>query len=171
MTDRIQSSNRESKTYISVGIAGGVTAIIALVWITTLPAHFVEEISLNEKETRDADVPKKDTQGVFDRIVEDAKTQLGNIIQSSNTMSNQSEIPTDTKLNTLSHDAPVVSVPKSEEIVVPAELSENVLETAPSFEHSITASTAPSNIPDVSVVEKQIPRVILIGTSTSETNP
>lgn len=174
LLERIQSKDRSAKSTIAIGISGGITALIALVWITTLPAQMANTISLGGEEEKKIN-NEKEERGL-DSFMSDAKSQLGNIIQ-SNSLDTQgaseSEVTTDvnadTALGGLTHDSSV-----SADASVPAPTpADPILTDVQEISDVPDSPRVDSVTPDVTQTTTTpqitpVPRVILIGTSTSQ---
>jgi hypothetical protein len=175
LLERIQSKDRSAKSTIAIGISGGITALIALVWVTTLPAQMANTISLGGEEEKKIN-NEKEERGL-DSFMSDAKSQLGNIIQSNSldTQGAESEVTTDvnadTALGGLTHDSSV-----SADASVPAPTptpADPILTDVQEISDVPDSPSVDSVTPDVTqtTTTPQItpaPRVILIGTSTSQ---
>jgi len=148
------------------------------VWVTTLPAQMANTISLGGEEEKKIG-NEKEERGL-DSFMSDAKSQLGNIIQ-SNSLDTQgaseSEVTTDvnsdTALGGLMHDSSAsadVSVPTPTPTPTPVD---PILTDVQEISDVPDSPRVDSVTPDVTqtTTTPQItsaPRVILIGTSTSQ---
>lgn len=176
LLERIQSKDRSAKSTIAIGISGGITALIALVWVTTLPAQMANTISLGGEEVKNAGVEKKDV-GI-DSFISDAKSQLGSIIQ-SNALDTQeapeSEVITEANLDTalggLMHDSLAsTDASVSTSAPTPADpILTDVQEISDVSDSPRVDSVTPNNSQTTTTPQiAPAPRVILIGTTTSQ---
>ncbi len=147
MLERIRAKNADTKTQYALIGAGLVTGIIGLVWISTLPARFAEKINLS---------PDEETQDLFEEsgisgVVTDTKSQLGNIIDSipSDEAEAPREVEVDGALGTLGDKS-------NTEITNQNQNESNVIENG---EQEDVSDAIPKSVE---------PRVILIGTTTSQ---
>lgn len=172
LLERIQSKDRSAKSTIAIGISGGITALIALVWVTTLPAQMANTISLGGEEEKKIS-NEKEERGL-DSFMSDAKSQLGNIIQ-SNSLDTQgaseSEVTTDvnsdTALGGLMHDSSAsadVSVPTPVDPILTDVQEISDVPDSPRVDSVTPDATQTTTTPQIT----SAPRVILIGTSTSQ---
>ena len=143
----IESKSSGVKAQYSFLIAGLVTGIIGMVWVSTLPARFSK---LGEQE----ESLVEDSPGLGE-ILTDTKAQLGNIIETTKETVAEESFNTDS-LDSLgessfhedSTEVNTTQVPTEE---VPVVMSPSV------------ATTTPEATP-----ETKSPKMILIGTSTSK---
>lgn len=148
---RIQEKNSDTKTWYAFFGATVVTGLIALVWVSTLPARFSGGISLDAKDTEALDMLDESTEEIGS-VVSDTKSQLGNLIQGMREESQQIMEGENTALDTMVTDEVAVPGMATESESVPF-----APEPAPIVEKE---EEAPLPTPE--------PRVILIGTTTSQ---
>ena len=138
----IESKSSSVKSRYAFGVAGAVTMLIAVVWVSTLPARFAQK-----------DIPEitkgEDTKG-FSQLLSDTKNQLGNIIEGTK----KTEVPqVETENMDALGDAPVSEV---EGTFQDPTKSPEVTNTAGMEDDTLVTETP-----------KEKARVILIGTSTN----
>lgn len=166
----IHSTNKQKRAQFSVLVAGGITGVIALIWISTIPARMGDSIALNnldaDTEPSPEEVEKKD----IGSAISDTKSQLGSLFESNK------KALQDIK-NEFEEDTPgEQGTTQNQEASVIEGVAD--VSTAPTAMNSVTVSsdqgtggnnsestTSPLSdpIPHVDTT----PRVILIGTTTS----
>lgn len=146
---RIQSKSSGVKTQYAFLVAGLVTGIIGVVWVSTLPARFSQMTASSETSLEDSE----DSLG-FDDLINDTKSQLGSIIDTTKEGLEENVQPT-TNLDSLG--APSVSEEEVSESGIPASTS-----TEPVAIIEPVATTTETQ------EESKAPRMILIGTTTSQ---
>lgn len=168
--DHLESKSSSVKSQYAFGVASVVTILIALVWVSTLPARFAQKGPL--------EVTTEEEKNGFSELFNDTKNQLGNIIQGTQ----KTDVPeVETKsLDALSMDtSPEESNSLGSSVAAlhttgvieetstgtssSVEISNVGRTTQVSHEPVVTPTTTPLVQPDVSAS----PRVILIGTTTS----
>ncbi len=148
---RIQEKNSDAKTWYALVGATVVTGLIALVWVSTLPARFSGVVSLDAKDTEALDMLEESTEEIGS-VVSDTKSQLGNLIQGMREESQQ--------LMEEENAARDTSV--ADEITQPTTATER--ERVPVVEETVPAVEEKEE----TVLPTPEPRVILIGTTTSQ---
>jgi hypothetical protein len=146
---RIQTKSSSVKTQYSFLIAGLVTGIIGMVWVSTLPARFSQMAASNETNSEESE----DSLGLND-LFNDTKSQLGNIIDT--TKESIEEVQPTTNLDSLG--TPSVTENEVRENSIPARTS---TEPVAVTEEIATTTPEPS-------YEAKAPKMILIGTTTSQ---
>ncbi len=134
----LQSKSPNTKAQYAFGIASGVTLVIAIVWVTTLPAQFAKLSSEEESADESAD-------GITD-FLSDTKDQLGNVIDAT-------DIPTSIETNNLDALDMYEPVPENQEETYTEPIVEEQKQDEPMKQEEAT---------------KTAPKVILIGTTTSQ---
>ncbi len=158
--ERIQSKPSNVKTQYAFGVASAITVIIAIVWMSTIPARF-SEVSLKQTDSKEEKANLGD-------LVNDTKNQLGNVIGSVENLSDTPSEPTNM-------DAINMEAPATQEIVPSAiggggEIVQRAVPTTTPVQENIpppTPTTTEVTAPVVEDTPQNPPRVILIGTSTT----
>lgn len=168
--DHLESKSSSVKSQYAFGVASVVTILIAVVWVSTLPARFAQKSPL--------EVTTEEEEKGFSELFSDTKNQLGNIIQGTQ-KTDVPEVETNS-LDALSMDfLPEESDSLDSSVATlhtTGVIEETSTGTSPSGDISnvgtttqvshepvVTPTTTPLAQPDVSAS----PRVILIGTTTS----
>ncbi len=143
--EHVRSNPESVRTQYALGIAGLVTGIIGIIWVTTIPAKFSKTAQNLESET-----------ALFHTLgdaVGDIENQVANVIESSS--ERLAEVDT-ANLDSLHKDdfAPILP---SEDVSVTHIVSDVVTSTP----LSVYATTS-----DIHVYTTPQPKVILIGTTT-----
>ena len=146
---RIQTKSSNVKTQYSFLIAGLVTGIIGMVWVSTLPARLSQMAASGETNSEESE----DSSGLND-LFNDTKSQLGNIIDTTKEGIAEEVQPT-TNLDSLGTPSVTDGVMIKNSILAPTS-TEPVVAT-----EQIATTTVPS-------YETKAPKMILIGTSTSK---
>lgn len=157
---RIQEKDPIAKAQFSLLASGVVTGLIALVWVTTLPARIGNSISLDGK-----DYTKEQTEGGLGSIIGEAKNQLGSLADWKEQLEEQSEPNPDSAMGSLMDEVPQEDTPPlaSDSLLVgtTTETVSPPMELAPTPTATATPAVAPTEpVPP--------PKMILIGTSTSQ---
>jgi|GEM_PF-2324357 len=169
--EHLESKSSSVKSQYAFGVASVITILIALVWVSALPARFAQKGSSE-------DTAEQETKG-FSELFSDTKNQLGNIVQSTK-KSDEPKVET-ASLDALNTDTlpeenatldgslgtmeSTVTTQETSTGRPPAENTireNNVLSESPIMPSNnlITSSSTQTNVP-VS------PRIILIGTTTN----
>lgn len=165
--EQIHKKDKEKKAQFSLAVAGGITSIIALVWITTLPARFGETISLSDigtEEGQSTEVAEKEGIGSF---ISDTKSQLGNIFESNKDAIQEEKQALDDKsslgqLSAQEQQASVINgVPEGTMNLDTASTTINTFPEQKTTEYAPESTTTPTPI---------APRIILIGTTSSHSS-
>ncbi len=152
---RIQEKDPTAKAQFTLLASGVITGLIALVWMTTLPARIGNTISLDGK-----DHPEEQNEGGLGSIIGEAKNQLGSLSEWKEQLDEQVEPAPDTALGSLMDEVPTETTPSSAVEVPP------VSTTTPSVSvETPVATTTPDVVPEVPAPP---PKMILIGTSTNQ---
>ena len=134
----LQSKSSTTKAQYAFGIASGITMVIAIVWVSTLPAQFARlspEEGMNDESMDD----------VTDFLA-DTKNQVGNVIDAT-------DMPESIETNNLDALNMYEPVPENREEVQPEPVVEEEIQDEPVMQEE---------------VPKTSPKVILIGTTTSQ---
>ena len=174
--EHLESKSSSVKSQYAFGVASVITILIALVWVSTLPARFAQK-GPSEVTT------EKETKG-FSELFSDTKNQLGNIVQSTKKSDepkvetasldalNTDTLPEEnatldgslgTMESTVTTQETSTGRPPAENTIIENNVIENnVLSESPIMPSNnlITSSSTQTNVP-VS------PRIILIGTTTN----
>lgn len=134
-TERIRRNNNSTKAQYALITASVVTGVIALVWVSTLPARF-QTISIDSDVN---DAPEQEANDI-DSFIQDAKSQLGNIVEGVKTQ--EESIDDASALGSLG--------------------DETIVEDAGNTEEDVAVEEFPA--PEVSKT-----KMILIGTTTEKT--
>jgi len=178
----LQNKSKETKSQYAFGIASVVTGLIAIVWISTVPAQFAK---LNIKEA----TPEEKAPGL-DSLISDTKSQLGSIIESTgDTVPEEvvSEINKNleaSNLGTLDMNAPTPEIVDQGDAsfgentsVTTGNLGQLEVVTTTPPKDSTPATTSPSYVDnrvgtttqkEPLIVTPSVPKFILIGTTTSQ---
>ncbi len=117
-TERARRNDNSTKAQYAFVSASIVTGIIALVWITTVPAQFQSVVS---KDVSDEEVQVK-AGGDLDSFIDEAKNQLGNVV---NSVKDEGEKLDDTSaLGSLGNESVVVETESAASDVLTEEFSE-----------------------------------------------
>lgn len=169
LLEYIRSRDSATKARVSLSIALGVTSVIGLLWVSTFKAR-VTPISLDTREVEEVEQKYTDSRSLGD-IIGDAKSQLGALmnagkksdkveekeIHMGDTVGTTTTMGADSALKTL-------TVPQKHAVEQAGTTSQSV---TPMSEKDIFSST-PVTTEDQNKAESIEPRVILIGTTTSQ---
>ncbi|MFZ2253081.1 MAG: hypothetical protein WAW13_02800 [Minisyncoccia bacterium] len=144
----IESKSSGVKAQYSFLIATFVTGIIGMVWVSTLPARFS---SLSEPEELSAE----DSPGLSE-LFSDTKSQLGNIIETTK------ETVVEESFNTESLDN--LGEPSLRE----DDAEVNTMQASTTGEASVVVSPSVATTTPEANPEAKSPKMILIGTTTSQ---
>ncbi len=171
--EHIQTRDRQKKSHYSVVIAGGITGIIALVWITTLPARLGETISLNDTSEgfeQPTQVTEKKGIGSF---FSDTRSQLGNIFQSNKEAMQEAKqtLKENSSFDELSPQKQQASITNSvsDETLTSGEANATSRDPLTSTS-SESVSPSSTTTPTPSSTGVDVPRIILIGTTTNHSS-
>lgn len=170
--ERLAAKNSDEKSQFSLIFAGVITGFVALIWISTIPAQMGNRISLNSSNSDTATTENtQDKKGELSNFLNDAKTQLGNIVQwNQNGDENGGEnILDDTSALGQLQSESAQDVPEEslQEIQIPAEVSFGVGDglvessTSTNFDNSEDGTGDSVSVP--------APKMILIGTTSAKT--
>ena len=146
---RIQSKPSSVKTQYSFLVAGLVTGVITMVWVSTLPARFSQMAVSNEINSEDSE----DSLG-FSDLLNNTKSQLGNIIDTTKESIAEDSLTTES-LDSLG--APSLSEGNVENEIV-----------APTSTTSVATVESVATTSSETSPEAKAPKMILIGTTTSQ---
>lgn len=157
--EHLESKSSAIKAQYAFGVASVVTILIAVVWMSTLPAHFSQKFA--------PEVEKKEDSKGFSEILSDTKNQLGNIIEGTKkTDVPQVETSNMNALNgDLLPDESDVASGSTETLQIDSatpEVSTPSVRTLVENEASVQIESA-----SVEITTQASPRVILIGTTTN----
>jgi hypothetical protein len=145
---KLQTKSAGVKAQYAFLVAFVVTGVIGAVWVSTLPAR-IAQISVSKQDgTGDSSAPNE-----FNDLLNDTKSQLGNIIETTKTDVLENVQPA-TNLDMLGEPVPAQEATFSDNKSVPTNLKTPGMEI----------NTAPASEVDV---EPTAPRMILIGTTTN----
>jgi hypothetical protein len=153
---RIQEKSQIEKSNFSLIVSGLITGLVALVWISTLPAR-IGEISLDRK----SDAHDESKKGISE-IIGDAKNQLGSLSEWKNQLDTQGEVVSDSAMDSVSNDVPVENAPDS------------ALGSLSSGTTNASSSVLAESVPTPATTTSEVvspeppPKMILIGTSTTQ---
>ncbi len=171
--EHIQTRDRQKKSHYSVAIAGGITGIIALVWITTLPARLGEKISLSDtSEGFEQSTQTTEEKGIGS-FFSDTKSQLGSIFQSNKKAMQEAKqtLKENSSFDDLSPQDQQASVIDRvpDETLTSGET--NATSSVPlNSTSSENVSPSSTTTPTPSATSVDVPRIILIGTTTSHSS-
>jgi cytoskeletal protein RodZ len=161
---KLQSKSSATKTRFALAVASGATGILAIIWLSTLPARFAEttpQVS-NESDT-----------GLQDFFSE-TKNQLGNVLDSVKSVDGETSPQETSNLNSLNmnSDTNTAAPATPSEPVSNVGIDNTAAEPAPAPASPPAASTsAPEQKPAENEPKNETPpsppKVILIGTTTS----
>jgi hypothetical protein len=171
--EHIQNKDSASKSRFSLMVAGVITGVIALVWVTTLPARIGEKISLDSKSESEK-VAETEEKKDFGSIVGEAKNQLGSLMQWKEQLDNKSAPSSDTALGSLSEGGSTASTStelnqiqaSSTAVANAASTTVTTPPTPPETAYVPEATTTP--VTQEPPVVAPPPKVILIGTTTAQ---
>jgi hypothetical protein len=112
-TERIRRNNNSTKAQYALITASLVTGVIALIWVSTLPARFQNASVDSDSKSNEVTTQQTDT---IDSFIQDAKSQLGNIVEG--VKSQEESIGDGSALDSLGDEAVVEDVGSTEEDVV-----------------------------------------------------
>ena len=161
--NRIQAKDSAAKAQIALMSAGVVTGIIALIWISTLPARIGNTISLDGKNHAG-----EESKSGLSSIFGDAKNQLGSLSAWKDQLkaAEETAAPQDSALGALSSELQASSsIAES----LPPTTPEEIPPTSALSEVTATPSVATAT-PEAAPSQEPVPppKVILIGTSTAQ---
>ncbi len=156
----LQSQSQSIKAYYALCIASVSTGLIAIVWISTIPARFAEispkEESVNTEESQS-----------FTELFDTTKGQLGNVIDGVKEIQNLEEVVNieTQNMDNLSRDEISNETPSqisngSSGVITPKSPTPVVIKSKPSV----------VLIEERKSVPKEEPRVIIIGTTTNQSS-
>jgi hypothetical protein len=153
----LRSKPQHVRTQYAFVIALLITAVIAAIWMTTLPARFSGYGKVQKEDSA--------TKEEFSNFVSDAKTQFGNVIESQNEKEEDTS-----RMGDLSMDeSAAVSTTTLADSIEP-----DVVQTATTTATTLPVPTQMTQSTTTSIVVPSIPpptqKVILIGTTTSSKN-
>ncbi len=171
---QIHTKDSATKARISFAAAGVVTGIIALIWISALPARIAERTKLSQEASSQS---QKDDMKDVKSAFSDVKTQLGNIASWKDIKKEDAGVPaqTDGVSESNTNEDPV-----STETFGESALGAMNLNTASDTPVNAEGSTAPVPRTEISpetntaisnASTTPTPRVILIGTTTTQKSP
>lgn len=156
---RIQEKDSAAKAQFSLLASGVVTGLIALVWVSTLPARIGNTISLDGKEHTE----EQDSKGLGS-IFGEAKNQLGSLADWKKQLEEESSPQPDSAMGSLMNETQEENTPPPAlDTLSPATTSEAVLPPVESAPTPVATSTSEAAPPE----PVPLPKMILIGTTTS----
>ena len=165
---RIRTKSKEERAWYSFLIASITTGIIAIVWITTIPARFTTHaLTLTQKQEDQEKQEKKDTPSGVSSIFDSVKDQFANTIASQkmevDTTAGEKVQPGSGGDNVTS-DSALTNLASSSSLGTssPATTTDSSINTEVVSTQHITATTSAVE----TVVTPPPPRIILIGTTT-----
>ena len=129
--EQLRTKPKDVRNRYAFVVASGTTAIIAILWMLTLPAHFAE----------DEVVATSDTDGILTRFFEEARTNTANIFnafQSDDVPAPEAVVPEATS----TQEANVVIPTLTEENIRDVKKEEEVQIQAPRTVRIATTSSA-----------------------------
>lgn len=159
---RIRTKSKEERAWYSFLVASITTGIIAIVWVTTIPARFTPHVlTLTEKQE------KEDTPSGVSSIFDSVKNQFANTIASQkkevDTTAGE-EVQLESEGDNVSSDSALSNLALSPSLSTssPATTTDPSINTEVVSTQHITATTSAVE----TVVTPPPPRIILIGTTT-----
>ena len=159
---RIRTKPKEERVRYSFLVASITTGIIAMVWMTTIPARFTTHaITLTHKQE------KKDTPSGVSSIFDSVKDQFANTIASQekkvDTTASE-EVHAESGGDNVSSDSALTNLASSPSLSTssPATTTDTSINTEVVSTQDITATTSAVE----TVMTPPPPRIILIGTTT-----
>ncbi len=168
----LQSKSSSTKAQYALAISGVVTGFIAIVWVSTLPAHF--------SEMTGTEIVQKEESESFLEVFNDAKSQLGNVIDWNEDTQSIDDAP---QYETDNMDALGTTEAPREETILPTQrevvenndeqsgtpgiiMPQNVVPQENFVNASTTSWNETNTNENVIQIATRTPKVILIGTST-----
>ncbi len=156
---RIQEKDPAAKAQFTLLASGVITGLIALVWITTLPARIGNTISLDGK-----DHTETQTEGGLGSIIGEAKNQLGSLSDWKEQLEEQAEPVPDSAMGSLMDEVPTENIPPVLDTPSPGTTTETTSSPVESVPVSPTTTALDASSPEPTPP----PKMILIGTTTSQ---
>lgn len=168
--DQLQAKDKQKKSQISVMIAGGITGVIALIWITTLPARLGERISLSDPSVEGEQSSESTEKKGIGSFLSDTKSQLGSIFQSNReaiqeTKQALEETSSFDELSPQEQQAPTTESVPNDTLTSGEVSATSSVPSSPTPPADVSQPSTTAPVPASADVEA--PRVILIGTTTS----
>lgn len=162
---RIRTKPKEERAWYSFLVASIMTGIIAMVWMTTIPARFTTHVlTLTQKQEKP---DKKDTPSGVSSIFDSVKDQFANTVASQkkevDTTAGE-EVQAGSGGDNVSSDSALTNLASSPSLSTssPATTTDTSINTEVVSTQHITATTSAVE----TVVTPPPPRIILIGTTT-----
>ncbi len=157
---RIRTKPKEVRVRYSFLVASITTGIIAMVWMTTIPARFTVNTLTQKQE-------KKDTPSGVSSIFDSIKDQFANTIESQKKLADTTageEKQEGSEGDNVSSDSALTNLTSSPSLSTssPATTTDTSINTEVVSTQHITATTSAVE----TVVTPSLPRIILIGTTT-----
>lgn len=163
LLEHIRTKPKEERTRYAFLVASIVTGIIAMVWITTIPARFTTHVqTLTQKQENKE---KKDTSSGEPSVFDSFKDQFANTIASQkNEVDETTGDGVQSGSNNASSDSALTNLAPSPSLSTssPATTTDSSINTEVVSTQPITATTSTAE----TVVTPPPPRIILIGTTT-----
>ncbi len=157
---RIQEKDPVAKAQFSLLASGVVTGLIALVWMSTLPARIGNTISLDGKEHTEEQGSKG-----LGSIIGEAKNQLGSLSDWKKQLEEEYSTQSDSAMDSLMNETQEENTPPpARDALSPAPTSEAVLPPVESASIPVATTTSEAAPPE----PVPPPKMILIGTTTNQ---
>ena len=163
----VHEKDSAAKMQFSLLVSGVVTGLIALVWVSTLPARIGNTISLGKQEQEQAlkESANRESEGGLGSLIGETKNQLGSLMEWKKKLENETAPEPDSAMNSFMDEIPTENtaptVLESFSTTTTSEATSTPTEPAPPL-----ATTTPIEV--VPVEPAPPPKIILIGTSTSQ---
>lgn len=159
----VQSKSSAVKAQYAFGIAGVITGLMAIVWISTIPARFTG-VAPQEELTTDGNAQN------FQQLFNNSKDQLGNVIESIETLPSQLEDSAASTENLNALDRGVSADPETLDSVDIESFKNRNASIAQPTVVPVTEVKEPKVIliEEIKNISTDVPRMILIGTTTAQ---
>lgn len=158
-----------AKMQFSLLVSGVVTGLIALVWVSTLPARIGDTISLGKQEQEQSleENANKESGGGLGSLIGETKNQLGSLMEWKEKLEKETSPESDSAEGSILDEVPTENTSslalESLSVATTSEATSTPIESAPSLATTTLTEVVP-------VEPAPPPKIILIGTSTSQ-NP
>ncbi|QQR65385.1 hypothetical protein IPH92_02290 [Candidatus Kaiserbacteria bacterium] len=160
---RVQEKDPIAKTQFSLLAAGVMTGLIALVWVSTLPARIGDTISVDKQQR--ANEESEESEGGLNSLIGETKNQLGSLMEWKEKLESETSPESDPAEDSILDEVPTENTSslalESLSVATTSEATSTPIESAP-----LLATSTPIEV--VPVEPAPPPKIILIGTTTSQ---
>lgn len=154
----LQEKDKATKAHFAFAVAIGITGIVGLIWLTTLPARFAALSEVEEVAVKEIKASGTNAGDSFGSIATGARTQMASLVDAFKGL-------TET-FKKAEEEVPGVTTLDTSEFYTPSTVTEEI----PPEETTTAATTSPDQATTTTPKIDKTERIILIGTTTTKTS-